>query len=344
MAAGYDEAVDELYQAPHEAFVAERKRLSAALKAGGDKAGAARLVKLGRPPLSAWAVNQLWWQAGDQFARLLAAAQRLRAGDQSASAERRDALATLKGRAASILVQAGHGANEGTLRRVATTLAALAASGGFEPDPPGALAADRDPPGFDVAALGGIPAQPPSPPAPRAVPAPAPESTARARPALRVVPPPRPEAAPDLEPSASAGTSAAEPTEPRASEHERAEQERLERERIERQQAEHERLELERIAREQTERIERERVEQQRAEHLRIERDRKRLEAERAARAAERQRLEQSLPALRGDLERRRREVERLKTEVERVEGLAEQARAALATAEERLAALPDDG
>jgi hypothetical protein len=136
MAAGYDEAVEELYQAPHEAFVAERKRLSAALKAAGDKAGAARLVKLGRPPLSAWAVNQLWWQASELFTRLFAAAGKLRAGDQSAAAERRDALAALKARAASILVQAGHGANEGTLRRVATTLAALAASGGFEPDPP----------------------------------------------------------------------------------------------------------------------------------------------------------------------------------------------------------------
>ena len=37
---GYDEAVDELYQAPHDAFVAERRRLAAALKAEGDKAGA----------------------------------------------------------------------------------------------------------------------------------------------------------------------------------------------------------------------------------------------------------------------------------------------------------------
>jgi hypothetical protein len=316
MAASYDEAVEALYQAPHESFVAERKQLSAALKASGDKAGAARLVKLGRPPLSAWAVNQLWWQAGELFVRLFAAAQKLRAGDQSATAERRDTLAALKARAAAILVQAGHGANEGTLRRVATTLAALAASGGFEPDPPGALAADRDPPGFDVAALGGVPAQPPPAPPPRAVPPPAADGPPKARPALKVVPP--------------------LPPEPEPIQHEQA----LERERIEREHTE--RIERERLAREHAERVERERVELEQAERLRIEQDRKRLEAERQARIAERARIEASLPALRGDLERRLREVERLKTEVSRVEGLAEQARAALETAERHLAALRD--
>ena len=49
-----------------------------------------------------------------------------------------------------MLKDAGHGASDATLRRVATTLAAIAAAGSFAPDPPGALTADRDPPGFEA--------------------------------------------------------------------------------------------------------------------------------------------------------------------------------------------------
>ncbi|HWO14809.1 MAG TPA: hypothetical protein VNN80_35140 [Polyangiaceae bacterium] len=153
MQPSYDDAVGALHRAPHEAWVAERKRLAAELKAAGDKAGAARLAKLGRPPLSAWAVNQLWWRAPEAFGELFAAAARMRAGDAAAAPARRQALAGLKARAAALLVEAGHGASEGTLRRVTTTLAALAAVGGFEPDLPGALAGDREPPGFDTPGL-----------------------------------------------------------------------------------------------------------------------------------------------------------------------------------------------
>jgi chromosome segregation ATPase len=36
------------------------------------------------------------------------------------------------------------------LRRIVTDLSALAAVGSFDPDPPGALAGDREPPGFDA--------------------------------------------------------------------------------------------------------------------------------------------------------------------------------------------------
>ncbi len=57
----------------------------------------------------------------------------------------REALATLRGRAATLLTESGHGATESTLRKVTTTLSALAANGGFDPDPPGALGADREP-------------------------------------------------------------------------------------------------------------------------------------------------------------------------------------------------------
>lgn len=153
MPADYDAAVAELYQAPHASFVAERKRLAGELKAAGDKAGATAFAKLGRPTISAWVVNQLWWHARDAFSLLLASAARLRDGDLAANADHRDALHRLKTRAAAMLADAGHGATESTLRRVAQTLAAIAATGSWEPDLAGALATDRDPPGFDAAML-----------------------------------------------------------------------------------------------------------------------------------------------------------------------------------------------
>jgi hypothetical protein len=148
----YADAVATLYQSSQEAFVTERKRLAAELKTGGDKTGAAQLSKLGRPSLSAWAVNQLWWRARPLFEELLGSSARLRRGDRSASGTHRDALAALRTRAAALLSEGGHAATDATLRRVTTTLAALAAAGGFEPEPPGALSADRDPPGFETLA------------------------------------------------------------------------------------------------------------------------------------------------------------------------------------------------
>lgn len=156
MAASYDDCVAELYQTPHASFVTERKRLAGELKAAGDKAGAARFAKLGRPPISAWAVNQLWWHARDAFDKLLTTAERLRDGDLGGTAAHREALAALRARAASILADAGNAATEATLRRITTTLSAIAATGGFDPDLPGALPDDRDPPGFEAAGIPGL--------------------------------------------------------------------------------------------------------------------------------------------------------------------------------------------
>lgn len=152
----YEEAVAELYRGPLDGFVAERKRLAAELASGGDKAGGKRFAKLPRPSLSAWAVNQLWWQAREEFDALFASAARLRAGDLGAMRAHREALDRLRARAAELLRAGSHAASEAVLRRVSATLAALAASGGFEPDLPGALASDRDAPGFEVAGLSGM--------------------------------------------------------------------------------------------------------------------------------------------------------------------------------------------
>ncbi|HEX2876502.1 MAG TPA: hypothetical protein VHP33_34850 [Polyangiaceae bacterium] len=150
----YDDAVRTLYQALLSDFVAERKRLSAELKVTGDKETAARFAKLARPPVSAWAVNQLWWREREAFDALLEAAKRVKVGDRDAAQAHRQALAKLRDAAARLLQESGNAASDGTLRRVATTLSALAAAGGFAPDPPGALSADRDPPGFEALGFG----------------------------------------------------------------------------------------------------------------------------------------------------------------------------------------------
>jgi hypothetical protein len=148
----YEEALQQLAQVPTGEFLAARKRLTAALRAQGDEHGAAQLAKRAKPVTSVWAVNQLYWQARPAFDAMLAAAARVRAGDLTARKAHYDAIAALRRRAAALLADAGHGASDTTLRRIATTLAAIAASGDFSPDPPGALSADRDPPGFDAVA------------------------------------------------------------------------------------------------------------------------------------------------------------------------------------------------
>lgn len=158
MASAYDAALSELYQAPLPQFIAERKRLAGELKANGNAEEAKELGTKAKPPISAWVVNQLWWHARDAFDDLLTSAEKLRKGQLAASGEHRDAIAKLRKRATAILEDAGNNANEATLRRITTTLSAIAASGSFEPDAPGTLSTDRDPPGFEAI---GIPSEPP---------------------------------------------------------------------------------------------------------------------------------------------------------------------------------------
>jgi hypothetical protein len=50
---------DDLYALPLEEFTAARNELARSLKAAGDADEAARVKKLKKPPVSAWAVNQL---------------------------------------------------------------------------------------------------------------------------------------------------------------------------------------------------------------------------------------------------------------------------------------------
>ena len=90
----------------------------------------------------------------------------MREGDLSATPAHRESIQALRARAAALLTEAGNAANEATLRRVATTLSAIAAHGGFAPDLPGALSDDRDPPGFEAAGIPATVVAPPPKPAP----------------------------------------------------------------------------------------------------------------------------------------------------------------------------------
>lgn len=69
-----DEALDELYGAPLDEFVAERKRLAAKL-AGSD---AAQLTALKKPNVAAWVLNQLARRERRDVDLLLDAGHRLR--------------------------------------------------------------------------------------------------------------------------------------------------------------------------------------------------------------------------------------------------------------------------
>lgn len=146
-----------LFQVSHGAFVAERKRLAAELKAH-DKTAAAQLAKEPRPSVAAWAVNQLWWKARDDFEALMTAAKRVRDGELAAMAVHREVVQRLILRAGELLREDDNAAADATLRKVEFTLLNVAMKG-FEPDAPGMLASEREPPGFD--SLSAFPTAPP---------------------------------------------------------------------------------------------------------------------------------------------------------------------------------------
>jgi hypothetical protein len=153
--------VDALFKLPLAEFIGARNTLAARLKQGG-RANDANLVKeLAKPSISAWAVNQLYWQHREAFDSLLAAGQRFRQAQTSGRARkvadmrglldaRRKVLSQLSDLATSVLRDAGHNPTSDTMRRIATTLEAISAHVSLSDGPtPGRLTQDVDPPGFE---------------------------------------------------------------------------------------------------------------------------------------------------------------------------------------------------
>ncbi len=148
--------VDALFQLPLPEFTPARNALAVQLKKSG-RANDANLVKaLTKPSVTAWAVNQLFWNHRDEFDELLEAGQRVRqassnakkAGDlRSALDARIGALKDLSELAAELLRDADHSPTPDTIHRITTTLEALSSvSNG---PAAGRLTRDVDPPGFD---------------------------------------------------------------------------------------------------------------------------------------------------------------------------------------------------
>jgi hypothetical protein len=163
-----DNDIDNLFKLPLAEFTAARNALATLLKDAGHADEAAAVKALGKPPLSAWAVNQLYWHHRKPFDQLMAAGERLRKaqaaeltrqgeggrgkGDLRDLIEARShVLADLAKRAAAVLREGGHPPTPDVTRRITTTLEALATYGDQEGAPtPGRLTADVDPPGFEA--------------------------------------------------------------------------------------------------------------------------------------------------------------------------------------------------
>jgi hypothetical protein len=153
-----DDDIDALFRLPLAEFIGARKTLAARLKKDGRADEAERVKLLAKPSISAWAVNQLYWQHRQAFDRLIATGQRFRKAQTSGKVAdmrealdaRREALSHLSDLATTLLRDAGHSPSLDTIRRITTTLEAMSAYASLSDGPtPGRLTYDVDPPGFE---------------------------------------------------------------------------------------------------------------------------------------------------------------------------------------------------
>ncbi len=177
--------IDRLYQIPLDEFTAARNALAKEVAATSKK-DADEIRRLPKPPLPAWAVNQLYWQARPVYHGLMAASSALRDAHAALASGKRadlraagkaheDALDTALKTALTILQQSGQQVTDATKQAVSTTLHGLPGSG----DPPGRLARTLQPAGFELLAglpTRGGPSKPAAPPPRVAPPAAAPRT------------------------------------------------------------------------------------------------------------------------------------------------------------------------
>jgi hypothetical protein len=122
----------DLYGLPLERFIAERSALAKELRAGGQADEAARVGKLRKPSVAAWAVNQLVRTQRAAIGELFEAGDELRhaQGDPAAlrhsSDREREAVEQLTTTARGLLSSEGHELSAAMLERVGETLHAAA--------------------------------------------------------------------------------------------------------------------------------------------------------------------------------------------------------------------------
>ncbi len=154
-----DAELDRLYAAPPSEFTSARNALVKTLEAAGRKEDAARVKAAKKPNAAAWGVNQLALSAPRLLAALVASGDRLRAGGsdpKEAMKKRRDAVDEARRDVERAFKGAGLAVNPDILRRVSTTLEAIATYGSSPGGPAaGRLTEDVPAPGFDeIASLG----------------------------------------------------------------------------------------------------------------------------------------------------------------------------------------------
>lgn len=155
--------IDALFQLSLAEFTDARNALAKHLKNEGRTLDAERVKVLTKPPAPAWAVNQLYWQDPKAIERLLALGERVRKAQtgqlknadlRTLLEEKKQMTMALLTKASAILEEAGLAASADSMRRVSSTLEALAAWGSMEGVPKaGRLTAELDPPGFDTLAV-----------------------------------------------------------------------------------------------------------------------------------------------------------------------------------------------
>jgi len=154
-----EDDIDALFRLPLAEFTGERNALAARLKKEGRRDDADRVKLLSKPSISAWTVNQLYWDHRAAFDQLMStgkrSAQKLRAAGKASGMRdsldaRREALVHLSELAEELLRAAGSNPSPDTVRRVITTLEAMSAYALLSDGPtPGRLTQDLDPPSFD---------------------------------------------------------------------------------------------------------------------------------------------------------------------------------------------------
>lgn len=173
-----DAEIDRLYQLPLAEFTAARNQLA-------KEGGAAEVRSLAKPPVAAWAVNQLFWSQRATYESLIRAAEEMRrthqsvlagkAGDvRSAGKAHDDALDAALKATLSLLEETGQPATDATRQAILTTLRALPSD-----EPPGRLTRTLQPGGFEMLAGLSISGAGRTVKAPASKPAPAPERTAK---------------------------------------------------------------------------------------------------------------------------------------------------------------------
>jgi len=159
-----EDEIDALFKLPLGEFTPARNALAARFRKAGQQALADAAKALPKPSVAAWVVNQLYWRHREPFDRLIEAGDRFRraqstqqthnsAGVREHLEARRNAQAALLRIATAVLHDAGSSGTRDMLRRVASTLEALATYGSLHDAPrAGRLAAELEPPGFDMLA------------------------------------------------------------------------------------------------------------------------------------------------------------------------------------------------